>query len=264
MKLGIINFSFLALVFSTLAFAPHASAALVKKDVEYHMAGVPYVGYLVYDDASKNNRPGVLVTHNWMGITQETKDKADMYAQLGYVAFAVDVYGKNNRPKDAKEAGEKAGFYKKDRTALRMRMQQGLATLEKQTGVDKSKIAVVGYCFGGTAAIELGRAGADIKGIVSFHGGLDSPKPEDGKRIKGKVLALHGADDPNVKAPDIAAFEDEMRNSKVDWSLVKYGGAVHSFTEKGAGNDNSKGVAYNAEADRRSWQATQNFLKEIF
>ena len=141
-------------------------------------------------------------------------------------------------------------------------MQEGLKTLRDQPQVDKTKIVDIGYCFGGTAALELGRTGADLRNIVSFHGGLDSPKPEDGKKIKAKVLALHGADDPFVSAADLAAFESEMRNNKVDWQLVKYGGAVHSFTEKTAGTDNSKGAAYNADADRRSWQAFKDFLKE--
>jgi dienelactone hydrolase len=251
-----------AVTITMLVGAFNAHAALVKKDFAYTLAGKPYEGYLVYDDAVKAPKPGVLVGHNWMGLTEETKSKADQVAQLGYVAFAVDIYGKGIRPKGPKEAGELAGMFKKDRTMLRARMQQGLQTLMAQPQVDKKRLAVIGYCFGGTAALELGRAGADVKAITTFHAGLDSPKPEDGKRIKAKVLVLHGADDPYNPATDVAAFENEMRNAKVDWQLVQYGGAVHSFTEKGAGNDNSKGAAYNANADRRSWQAMQDFFKE--
>jgi dienelactone hydrolase len=243
--------------------ASSSQAALVKKNLDYNLAGKQYEGYLVYDDAAKGPRPGVLVAHNWMGLTDETKSKADQVAQLGYVAFAVDIYGKGIRPKDVKEAGELATMFKKDRTMLRARMQQGLQTLEAQPQVDKKRVAAIGYCFGGTAALELARAGADLKGISTFHAGLDSPKPEDGKRIKAKVLVLHGADDPYNPAADVAAFENEMRDAKVDWQMVKYGGAVHSFTEKSAGNDNSKGAAYNAAADHRSWQAMQDFFKEI-
>lgn len=249
---------------SALSLSAHAHAAQIKKEVEYNLAGKPYVGYLVYDDAQKGARPGLLVAHNWLGVTDETKSKADQMAQLGYVVFALDIYGKGIRPKGPEEAGQVAGAFKKDRVMLRARMQQGLATLLKQPNVDKKNVAVLGYCFGGTAAIELARAGADLKGVVSFHGGLDDPKPDDDKRIKAKVLALHGADDPYVQAADVAAFETGLRNAKVDWELVKYGGAVHSFTDKSAGNDNSKGAAYNADADRRSWQAMQDFLKEIF
>lgn len=239
-----------------------ALAAIVSKPIEYKLAGKSFEGYVAYDDAIKTPRPGVLVTHDWMGVTDSTRARVEQIAQLGYVAFAVDVYGKGTRPKSAEEAGAIAGTFKKDRMLLRARMQQGLKTLRDMPQTDKSKMAAIGYCFGGTAAIELARAGADLKGVVSFHGGLDSPKPEDGKRIKGRVLALHGADDPFVPANDLAAFEDEMRKSAVDWQLVKYGGAVHSFTDKGAGTDNSKGAAYNEKAEKRSWDEMKNFLTQ--
>ena len=129
---------------------------------------------------------------------------------------------------------------------------------------DAAKLAATGYCFGGTAVIELARSGAPVKGVVSFHGGLDSPTPADGKNIKAKVLALHGADDPYVPAKDVAAFESEMKSSGVDYVLIKYPGAVHSFTHKAAGNDNSKGAAYNADADRDSWFQMEQFLKRLF
>jgi dienelactone hydrolase len=130
--------------------------------------------------------------------------------------------------------------------------------------VDSKRVAAIGYCFGGTTVIELARSGADITGVVSFHGGLDSPTPADGKNIKCKVLACHGADDPFEKPADLAAFESEMRDAKVDWQLIQYGGAVHSFTQPMAGNDNSKGAAYNEKADKRSWETMKQFLAEIF
>ena len=143
-------------------------------------------------------------------------------------------------------------------------MKAALDYLRTQKSVDPKRIAVMGYCFGGMAALELGRSGAEIAGVLSFHGSLDSPTPADGKNIKAKVLVLHGADDPHVAAGDLAAFEDEMRQGHVDWQLVKYGNAVHSFTNRAAGDDNSKGVAYNEKADRRSWQAMKDFFSEIF
>ena len=129
---------------------------------------------------------------------------------------------------------------------------------------DPTRIAAIGYCFGGTTVLELARSGADIAGVVSFHGGLSSPTPGDAKNIKAKVLALHGADDPNVPPKEVAAFEDEMRQAGVDWQLVAYGGAVHSFTDWNAGNDNAKGAAYNERADRRSWEAMKQFFAELF
>ena len=126
------------------------------------------------------------------------------------------------------------------------------------------RIAAIGYCFGGTTVLELARSGAAVAGVVSFHGGLSSPAPADARNIKAKVLALHGADDPNVPPKEVAAFEDEMRQGGVDWQLIAYGGAVHSFTDWNAGHDNSKGVAYNERADRRSWEAMKQFFSELF
>ena len=147
---------------------------------------------------------------------------------------------------------------------IRARANAGLDTLAASPLVDTSRLAVIGYCFGGTAALELARSGANLLGTVSFHGGLDTPNPADARNIRGKVLALHGADDPHVPPEQVAAFQQEMRQAKVDWEMVYYGGAVHAFTNPDSGNDPSKGVAYNAEADRRSWEEMKLFFAEIF
>jgi dienelactone hydrolase len=239
-------------------------AAIQSKTIEYKQGEATLEGVLVWDDAVKGARPGVLVVHQWMGLTDYEKHRAEMLAQLGYVAFCADIYGKGIRPKDTKEAGSEAGKYKSDRALLRLRVNAGLEELKKSELVDGKRLGAVGYCFGGTTVIELARNGADIKGIVSFHGGLDSPTPADGKNVKCKVLVCHGADDPFVKAADLAAFEDEMRGANVDWTLIKFGGAVHSFTQPMAGNDNSKGAAYNEKADKRSWAAMKMFFAGIF
>ncbi|MEI6537818.1 MAG: dienelactone hydrolase family protein, partial [Verrucomicrobiaceae bacterium] len=138
-----------------------------------------------------------------------------------------------------------------------------LEVLRKDEHADPQRLAAIGYCFGGTGVLELARSGAELKGVVSFHGGLDSPTPEDGKKIKARVLALHRADDPFVSAKDMAAFADELKSAGVDYKLIKYPGAVHSFTQKLAGNDNSKGAAYNADADAKSWEAMKEFLAAI-
>ena len=246
-----------------LAAALTLQAEIKTKTIEYKDGDTTLEGVLVWDDAVKTPRPGVLVVHQWLGLTDYEKHRAEQLAQLGYVAFCADIYGKGVRPKDTKEAGVEATKYKTNRKLLRARVNAGLAALKKSELVDAKHVSAIGYCFGGTTVIELARSGADVAGVVSFHGGLDSPTPADGQNIKGKVLACHGADDPFVSAKDLAAFEDEMRSAKVDWTLIKYGGAVHSFTQPMAGNDNSKGAAYNEMADRRSWKAMELFLAGV-
>lgn len=245
---------------STLA----SNAAMHTETVDYKESDTTLEGFVAYDDAIQGPCPGILVVHQWMGLTDYEKMRAEMLAKLGYVAFCADIYGKGVRPKNTQEAGQQAGKYKRDRQLLRARVNAGLAALRQQPQIDQKRVGAIGYCFGGTTAIELARSGADIAGIVSFHGGLDSPTPADGKNIKCKVLVCHGADDPFSSPQDITAFENEMRNGDVDWQLIKYGGAVHSFTQPSAGNDNSKGAAYNAKADKRSWEAMTQFFNELF
>ncbi|HEX5400634.1 MAG TPA: dienelactone hydrolase family protein [Verrucomicrobiae bacterium] len=239
-------------------------AAVHTETVEYKQGDTTLEGFLAYDDAITGPRPGVLVVHQWMGLTDYEKKRAEMLAQLGYVAFCADIYGKGVRPQNAQEAAALAGKYKADRQLLRARVNAGLDELKKNKLVDTNRIAAIGYCFGGTTVLELARSGAELNGVVSFHGGLDSPNPADGKNIKCKVLALAGADDPFQNPADLAAFEKEMRDARVDWQLKFYGGAVHAFTQWNAGNDNSKGAAYNERADKRSWADMKLFFAEIF
>ncbi|MGV3773550.1 MAG: dienelactone hydrolase family protein, partial [Verrucomicrobiales bacterium] len=191
------------------------------------------------------------------------KERARMLAKLGYVAFAADVYGKGVRPSDPKDASAEAGKYKKDRDLLRKRIQAAVDTVRTNQFVDKNQVAAIGYCFGGTTALELARAGADVKGVVSFHGDLTSANTNDIKNAKAKVLALHGADDPFVPPAQVQAFEEEMRGGNVDWQLVSYGNAVHSFTDWNA-KGTMKGSEYNEKADKRSWEAMKDFLAEAF
>ncbi len=240
-----------------------AHAEIITRTVEYRAGDAPLEGLLIQDSAGPAQKPGVLVVHDWMGVGPYARMRAEQLARLGYIAFVADVYGKGVRPASATEAGAQAGKFKKDRPLLRGRVVAALAELRKQPGVIPGKVAAIGYCFGGTAALELARAGADLSGVVSFHGGLESPTPADAKAIKAKLLVLHGADDPFVPPAEVLAFEQEMRSGGVDWTLVKYSGAVHAFTQEGAGRDNSKGAAYNATADRRSWQAMRDFFDEV-
>jgi dienelactone hydrolase len=251
-------------VAAALAMAGAARAGVRTRTVEYNQGGATLEGFLAWNDAQHGRRPGVLVVHQWMGLTDYERMRAEQLAGLGYVAFAADVYGKGVRPATPQEAGALAGKYKSDRALLRARVAAGLETLRGNPMVDPARIAVIGYCFGGTAALELARSGADVAGVVTFHGGLDAPDPDDGKNIKARILVLHGADDPFNPPQNVAAFQQEMRTGRVDWQMVYYGGAVHSFTQKGAGNDPAKGAAYNARADRRSWQAMRDFFAEIF
>jgi dienelactone hydrolase len=241
-------------------------AAGIKVDtVEYKdKDGAVLEGKVAYDDAAKGKRPAVVVVHDWMGISDNTELRIKELAQLGYVAIAADLYGKGVRPKDAKAAGAEAGRLKADRSIMRDRARAALDVVSKRADVDANKVAAIGFCFGGTTVVELAKSGAPLKGIVSFHGGLDAPVKGDSKHIKGKVLVLHGAADPFVPKKDIDAFLKDLDDAKVDWTMTSYAGAVHAFTVPAAGNDPSKGAAYNEKVSKRAFTAMKAFFDEIF
>lgn len=241
-----------------------ATAAVRTQTVEYKQGDTVLEGYLAYDDCFTGKRPGILVVHEWTGLGPYVKTRCEELAKIGYVAFGADIYGKGVRPATHEEAGKVAGMYTKDRALMRARVKAGLDELKNFGLVDTSHIAAIGYCFGGAAVLELARSGADIAGVVTFHGALANPNPSDAKDIKARVLVQHGADDPFVDRKQLDAFMDEMGKAKADWRVIVYGGAVHSFTVKDAGSDPSKGMAYNEGADRRSWQAMRDFFGEIF
>lgn len=245
-------------------WALEAQAALHTELVEYKHGEAALEGYLAYDDVTSTPRPGVLVVHEWKGLGPYAMHRAEQLAQLGYVAFAVDMYGKGIRAKDHEEAAKLSGVYRSGRQLMRARITAALEWLAHQPFVDASRIAAIGYCFGGTTVLELARSGAPVVGVVSFHGGLDTPNRSDAQQITGRVLVLHGANDPFVGSEQVAAFEQEMQQAKVRYRLIRYPGAVHSFTVPEAGDDPSKGMAYNKEADRQSWEAMKAFLQEVF
>ncbi len=240
-----------------------AEAALHTKLIEYKHGDVVLEGYLAYNDELGNKRPGVLVVHEWKGLNDYAKRRADQLAQLGYVALAIDMYGKGVLAKDHQEAAQLSGVYRNDRQLMRARAKAGLGVLLQQPMVDPARIGAIGYCFGGMTVLELARSGADLKGVVTFHGGLSTPTPADAKQIKGPLLILHGASDSFVTQDEVKAFEDEMKAAGVQYRLIQYPGAVPSFTVEEAGNDPTQGMAYNAEADRQSWDEMTAFFAEV-
>jgi dienelactone hydrolase len=256
--------AFLGGLLMAAVIATTAQAEVRTERIEYRHGDTLLEGYLAYDDTMTGKRPGVLVVHEWWGLNDYAKRRAEQLARLGYVAFALDMYGKGKVTTDPKVAGEWAGVFRKDHIFGRGRALAGLEVLKSRSQVDPTRIAAIGYCFGGTVVLEMARGGADLKGVVSFHGGLATPNPADARNIKGKVLVLHGADDPFESPAEIAAFQDEMRKAGVDWQMVYYSGAVHSFTNPESGKAGIKGAGYNETADRRSWLAMRDFFDEIF
>ena len=246
-----------------LLFASAVQAGITLESVTYKQGETVLEGYIAFDADITSRRPGVVIVHDWMGVGEYVQMRARQIAELGYVAFVADIYGKGVRPANTQEASAQAGLYRGDRPLLRARAKAAFDQLAADKRVDPSRIAAIGYCFGGGTVLELARSGAPLSGVISFHGNLDTPHPDDAKQIKGKVLVLHGADDPYVPAKAVGAFEEEMRAAKVDWELVSYGGAVHAFTQKGAGSDPTKGAAYNEAADKRSFERMKSFFAEV-
>lgn len=243
--------------------AAPAEARLVNQALTYRQGEQVFEGRLVYDDAVKARRPAVMVVHEWWGLNDYVVGRAEMLAKLGYVAFAADMYGRGVKARTPEAAGKLAGALRGDRALMRSRARAAWDALAARPEVNPARMAVMGYCFGGGVALELARSGAPMAGVVSFHGGLETPDPAS-SRIQGKVLVLHGAEDPAVPMKDVLAFQDEMRRHQVNYQINMYGGAVHAFSNPAAGNDPSKRSAYNAQADKRSWAELVMFLKEIF
>ena len=250
------------LILITMLAAFSAVAGDVKtKAIDYTDGDVTLRGFAAWPADGKATS-GVLISHQWMGLTDYEKGRAKQLAALGHYVFAVDIYGKDSRPQNRGEAGKFAGKYKKDRKLYRHRLNLGLAQLRQLSGLADNRLVAIGYCFGGTGVLELARSGAAVAGVVSFHGGLGSPTPADAKNIKARILVCHGAEDPFIKAEELVSFHKEMIDHQVDWQMIYYSDAVHAFTQKMAGNDKSRGVAYNAKADARSWEHMKVFFAE--
>jgi dienelactone hydrolase len=253
------------LPFAACASVGPAATELRTEVIDYRDGDVALQGYLAvpaHAGRTGHPLPAVMVVHEWRGHGEYVRHRAEMLARLGYVAFAADMYGKGVYAKDHTEAAALAGVYFQDRSKMRSRAAAGLAVLRAHQAVDPTRLAVMGYCFGGTAALECARAGfPGVLGVASFHGNLTTPQPAEAGTLQARVVVFHGADDQGV-AKGLAGFEAEMRAAKADWQLVSFGGAVHSFTVPEAGADVSRGMAYDAKADARSWAMLQMFLFE--
>ena len=236
-----------------------SDAAVIEKNITYQEGDTVLEGFLAYDDVA-GKRPGVVLVHEWWGLTEHPKNWARRLASEGYVAFALDMYGKGNVTDDSQQAGKWAGQFYGDPALAERRFNAGLAVLRAEETVDASRVAAIGFCFGGTIVLEMARMGSDVNGVVSFHGGLASRVPEDQKNIKAAVLVCHGADDPHVSQEQLLAFIDEMKQAKANWQLDMYGGAVHSFTNPKADRETAR---YHERAAKRSWADMLRFFDEI-
>ncbi len=253
---------------SVLAFltgsATPASAELKSKEVTYKQGGVELQGYLVWDTSIKGKRPGVLVVHEWWGLDDYARKRANMLAKLGYVAFALDMYGKGKIAEHPKQAAAWSSELRKNADAWLKRARAGLEILKKSDLVDDSKIAAIGYCFGGSTVLQLAFAGTPLKGVVTFHGGLSVPDDKQVKRIKSEILVCHGADDKLIKEEVIKGFREALSKGNVDWTMIYYANAKHSFTNPAADKRGIPVLGYNRRADERSWQHMQDFFRKMF
>jgi dienelactone hydrolase len=231
--------------------------------LEYRHGATRLVGQLAWDDARGDRRPGVLIYHEAGGLGDHVKYRARLLAELGYIALACDVFGDGVHA-DRERTQPLFMALRADRVVLRERALSGLAALRAQPLVDPTRIAAIGFCFGGTTVLEMGRAGHELAGVVSFHGALDTPLPAEPNTVKARMLVCHGALDPFVTWQHVTAFVDEMKHARCDYRLTIYSGAVHGFTNRDADKQGISGLAYDAETDARSWAAMQAFFGEVF
>lgn len=236
-----------------------AKGAITGESVVYTVDGQPYEGYFAFNRGFGSNQPLVLVVHDWTGLDDYEMRRTQMLAEQGYAAFAVDLYGQGVRPSTLEGYQAESGKLYSDRAAMRARLMAGLAQAQQMTGVDGSRVVAMGYCFGGAAVLEMARAGLDLDGFVSFHGSFETPEGQDYSQTQGRLLVLHGSDDPVAPMADVAQLAEELNDAGVDFDMQIYGGANHPFTVWTA---DQPGSSYNAQADRKSWRALMTFLGE--
>ncbi len=234
------------------------------EDIDYKDGALTMCGYAAYDDSKPGKRPGVLVVHEAWGLGEHVMERAEMLANMGYVALCADIYGDRKQISTMEEVMAVAGDLRANPQKLRSRARAAVAALAAHPMVDAHRLGGIGFCFGGTTVLELARDGVELKGVVAFHGGLETQAPAQTGAVKASVLVCTGADDPMIPPAQVNAFEDEMRKSGADWQVISYGGTVHSFTNPKADGSVAPGILYNASADKRSWAAMTNFFKEVF
>lgn len=232
------------------------------RTVEYRDGDTLLEAFMAWDDAQSGPRPGVVVSHAWAGRSAFEENKAKALAELGYAGFALDLYGKGVVGKTLEEKKALMQPFMDDRAMLHERLRIGVQTCREQPEADASRLAAIGFCFGGLCVLDLARIGEDLRGVVSFHGLFRPPGNTAGKRVRAKVLALHGWDDPMATPEDLVSLGNELTAMGADWQVHAYGNAMHAFTNPAA-NDPGFGTVYQQDADRRSWLAMQNFLGEV-
>jgi dienelactone hydrolase len=248
---------------SSLTFLP-ASAEIQSKAISYRDGDANLTGHLYWDDSIEGKRPGVLVVHEWWGLNEYAKWRAGELAKMGYVAFAVDMYGDNKVTTHPAQAQEWMNATVSNLETWRRRALKGLEHLSEFELTDSSRLAAIGYCFGGATVMQLAYEGADLKGVVSFHGSLPPPNGDEGKNVKGRVLVEHGNDDAFVPPERVAAFKAAMKDAGVDLTFHGHDGARHAFTNPDADSFGIDNLKYNPEADKASWQSMQQFFRQIF
>jgi dienelactone hydrolase len=244
-----------------------AHAEIIGKVVDYTANNVALKGYIAYDNSLKEKRPAVIVVHEWWGITDYPKKRAEMLASLGYVAFAADMYGDGKVADNPGDAQKLAGESMKDLSLLSAKFAAAIDILKKNEHVDSTRIAAIGYCYGGGIVLNMARAGADLKGVVSFHGSLATTTPAEKGNVKAKILVCNGGADKFVSENDIKKFKQEMKAADVNFKFLSYKGALHAFTNPAAtelGKKFNMPIAYNENGDKKSWKEMRRFLKEIF
>ena len=253
-----------AIIFLSILFlAATAQATVVTQPVVYSQGGVTLEGYLAYDDAVSGKLPGILVVHEWWGLNQYARSRAERLAKMGYVAFALDMYGKGKSTTHPEEASTWMKAVNSNMDQWVQRAMAGLNVLKKQPRVDTRRLAAIGYCFGGATVQVLAYSGADLKGVVSFHGSLISPSKEQAMQTGAKILICHGAEDPMIQPEALTTYVKGMNATSIDWQMIAYGGTRHSFTNPEADKRGMAALAYNPSADRRSWQHMIDFLDEV-